>query len=216
VVNPFLTDEFAMLPFGNFAIKSPFRRSVWRRTDNYLFAAGTRLELETTSFVFDVVAAKLRIPFPSVRDCNELAKQTDALPDEPRAVPPVKLVEALESFLLATKVIKGVGIPIAICFLAVRKNGTYAPLDIKLTKGMLSAEAITEEQAKSLTDSRLASFCVKSVRAFVETYVYSVLPVWHQSLQKLSPEEADAYWASLAPRRSRGQERTSGNYEEEF
>ncbi|MGA7779095.1 MAG: hypothetical protein WCA85_15495 [Paraburkholderia sp.] len=179
-------------------IRSPFRTSIWKRTDNYRFAECSPRELENASFVFDVVAAKHRIPFPSVGDCNELLKQIAALPDDPQAMSSTQLVKALEAFLRTTKRMLGVGVPTAMCLLAVVKRGAYAPMDTKFAMGLLCGEAITKDQAESLTSKRLASYSAKSIQAFVNAYVYSVMPAWQEALHVRSPEQADAYWASKA------------------
>ncbi|MBB5503237.1 hypothetical protein [Paraburkholderia sp. MM5384-R2] len=185
-----MSPVLATLDAAKAFIVSPFRRSIWKRTDNYLFSTCSAEDLEGVSRVYDVISAKLRIPFPSAAVCKELLAQIAALPDNPASLAPEELGKALEKYLRATKKMRGVGIPVAICMLAVEKQGAYAPMDDKDAAGLLRLEEISEEQAQSLTGY--------GVKAFVHAYVYSVLPAWQEQLKERTPDQADAFWGSQA------------------
>lgn len=119
-----------------------------------------------------------------------LADEIDALPDDPAISDPSVLEVQIRHFLQRVTQLRGVAIKVAICSLAVRKGGLYAPADAKVTGGLVTLGVITLDDATILER--------KSIGPFAQVYVAKVLPAWHAEIQRRTPVQADAYWASNA------------------
>ncbi|WP_174908004.1 hypothetical protein [Burkholderia diffusa] len=168
----------------------PFRKSIWRKTAGYQFGPLSPDEFDTISQIYDVFSAKLRIAFPICDDALVLAAEIDALPDDPAALDPSVLEVQIKHFLQRVTQLRGIAIKVAICSLAVRKGGLYAPADEKVTRGLVTLGVVTPDDATVLEH--------KSIGPFAHVYTTKVLPAWHAEIQRRTPEQADAYWASNA------------------
>lgn len=177
-------------------LKSPFRKSIWEITGDYRFDKCTEQELDDVALVYDIMAAKLRIAFPTPAVCRGLIVAITTLPDDPAAVPTAELIPMIDQYLHTTKSMRGVGITAAICSLAVLTQGRYAPMDQKVAKGLQNLGVVTAEEVRQLTGSAIR------IGSFVQIYATKVLPAWYAETQKRVPEQADAYWGSHAKRTS--------------
>lgn len=119
----------------------------------------------------------------------------DALPDDPAGAECSDLKERIELFLQRAMSLRGIGVAVAVCALAVRKGGLYAPVDRKVAGGLVNLGIVTAEDGRALLRT--------DIRAFARVYATSVLPAWHAEIQRRTPEQADAYWASNAKGKGR-------------
>ncbi|WZV78054.1 hypothetical protein AAFM48_08150 [Burkholderia pseudomallei] len=168
----------------------PFRKSIWKNAGDYHFGKCTEHELDGIAQVYAIVAAKLQIAFPTPAVCKELLAAVAAVPDDPSSCSTIDLIPMLEQYLRASKGMGGVGIPVAICVLAVVKEGRYAPVDRKTAAGLQTLAEVTEAEARHLTGT--------AIRNFVRVYVTKVLPAWVREIQQRMPAHADAYWGAQA------------------
>lgn len=99
--------------------------------------------------------------------------------------------QALQAYLEASVPILGVGFPTAMCMLAVRTDGDYAPMDVKVATGMLALKKISENDYGHL--------CGQEAEAFAKAYAPGVLKAWRWSRGEggtaRTPKEADEFWA---------------------
>lgn len=168
----------------------PFRKSIWTNSGDYHFGKCTEHELDGIAQVYAVVAAKLQIAFPTPAVCKELLTAVAAVPDDPSSCSAIDLIPTLEQYLRASKSMRGVGIPVAICVLAVIKEGRYAPIDRKTAAGLHTLGVVTEEEVQHLTGA--------AIHRFVRVYANKVLPAWCREIQQRLPAHADAYWGAQA------------------
>jgi len=163
-----------------------FRRSIWEATDDYCFHGISNEKLDDIARVYNLMAAKLNIAFPTPGVCMILIDAIAALPDNPAEVPAGTLKLSLEGYLRLAKRQQGFDIKTAMCLLAVEKGGNYAPADRKVTKGLLLRQVVSEEEAGTLGR--------KDVSKFVSVYVSKVLPAWWRERQTRTARAVDDDW----------------------
>ncbi|WP_321935179.1 hypothetical protein [Paraburkholderia sp. J8-2] len=172
------------------AVVLPFRKSIWRKTTDYQFGGCSQEEFKVLSQLYDVISAKLQIAFPNLADSVALASAIDSLPDDPATAESSELETAIKAFLIRALRLRGIGIAVAVCALAVLKGGRYAPIDRKVVGGLLNLGIVTAIDAKALLRN--------DVTEFARVYAFTVLPEWRKETQRRTPEQADAFWASHA------------------
>ena len=172
------------------ALVLPFRKSIWRKSTDYQFGNCSPDEFNVVAQLYDVISAKLRIAFPNLADSLALVMAIASLPDEPAEAGRDGLEAAIKLFLSRAILLRGIGIAVAICALAVLKNGRYAPIDRKVVSGLLNLGILTGGDANFLLGNDIGEFA--------RVYTMTVLPAWHTETQRRTPEQADAYWASHA------------------
>lgn len=168
-------------------VPGPYRSGIWEPDPRYAF---DRESLSVADYrAIDRLAAvdvakKQAPPVP----VNGLLAIAEAIRQMPRAkdATPGRVCRYLE----ATICHHGVGIPTAICMLAVMTDGDYAPVDCKFVAGMRAKKVLSKADEVDLNG--------KPIVAFAEVYVAKVLPAWAASRKRRSPEEADNYWGSAA------------------
>lgn len=163
-----------------------FRRSIWDVTDEYRFHGIANEKLEHIARVYNLMAAKLNIAFPTPAVCTIMIDAIAALPDDPAGVPTEMLKPALEAYIKLAKRQPGFNIKTAMCLLAVEKEGNYAPTDRKVTKGLLLRQVVSEEEAAILER--------QDVSKFVSVYIGKVLPAWARECQTKTAKDVDDAW----------------------
>lgn len=167
---------------------SVFRQSIWEERHDYRFHDCSTQQLDNLARVYNLMAAKLNIPFPTLDACQQLIAATEAVPDTPASIDDVTISEHLETYLDAATGIPGIGIPTAICMLAVEKGGAYAPMDKKVASGLFAGGIVTDAEVKALTGNK--------PEKFVRVYVEKVMARWQAERLCKSPREVDEGWAS--------------------
>ncbi len=175
--------------------RAVFRQSIWESKGEYRFHDYTPSELDHIARVFDLMAAKLNIAFPTPEASLLLVEATFILPDDPKKVPDGDLVSHLEKYLNTTRALRGIQIATSMCMLSVQKKGCYAPMDRKVAAGLHALGVLTEDEAISLTGT--------STKKFVDIYVKKVLPAWYVERLHKTAREVDEGWASKAKNESK-------------
>ncbi|RYZ88889.1 MAG: hypothetical protein EOP06_10175 [Proteobacteria bacterium] len=174
---------------------SPFRKSIWRKDSRFdlrplNFSDADYVDLAMS---YSVIDAKLRIPIPSPGDVRKVVVIIRALPDNPATVPPPQVVSLVSSFLRTVTEFHGIGIPIAMCLLAVHKNGAYAPMDRKVARGLVKLRYISEVECDALVEPALSH---ANLARFATVYAEKVLPVWIQERKTRLAHDIDNDWGS--------------------
>ncbi len=166
--------------------KKVFRRSIWDADKRYVLPENlSQPEVaEMIKTLRWVEAAKKRVP--PIPDQGLLAiARFAALVPEPKEAKP----DTIATFLRDATSVFGAGPAVCICMLAVLKGGEYPPMDRKIVEGLLKMEAVSKDEAASLSSADSGSFA--------NVYFEKVIPAWNAARAegKRTPEQADEYIA---------------------
>jgi hypothetical protein len=174
-----------------------FKNSIWKRDSRYAFDYGSAsaADLAILRELGDVDRAKKQVAQVGPADLLKIAGLIDSLPRS------AKVSQAqFARFLAQMTSLRGVGLPTAVCMLAVRTGGDYAPMDRKVAAGMRAG-------VPGFRESDVDALCTDDSSNFASIYLRKVMPAWRKSLDGRTPEEADVLWArqliSLRRTRSR-------------
>jgi hypothetical protein len=176
-------------------LASPFRNSIWSRTDKYHFGSCTAQEFDVVAKVYGLWEAKLNIAFPSLEVCRKLASEAATFIDQASTANQDQMITLLKQYLDRVIVLPGVGIITAICLLAIWSDGRFAPIDWKVTSGMRNLGILNAEDEKTLGG--------KSHARIAHIYVKNVLPAWAEETKRLTPKEVDDHWGRHADKRTK-------------
>ncbi|OEZ59878.1 hypothetical protein DUGA6_35170 [Duganella sp. HH105] len=165
-------------------LPSPYRRSIWADTDAYNSNLFNRRDRAVISQMMSVVAAKHQVKIPGFEVCLQIFKAIQLVPSDPDRVDRSSLTKSLEHFLHQVPNWPGIGIPTALCLLAVLKEGRFAPHDKKFVHGLKALRIISEEEASTLLKKG-------GVVKVVDVYVNKVLPHWWLISRERGPQNTD-------------------------
>jgi hypothetical protein len=177
------------------ALVSPFRNSIWTRTDKYHFGSCTDQEFDAIAKIYELWAAKLNIAFPSLDVCRKLAAEAATFIEQSSTADQGQMIVHLKQYLDRAVLLPGVGIITAICLLAIWSDGRFAPIDWKVASGMRKLGILSAKDEKTLSG--------KSHALIAHIYVIKVLSAWTEETKWRTPKEVDDYWGSLATPRTK-------------
>jgi hypothetical protein len=166
----------------------PYRRSIWLRRAAYSLAGLTEHQLEIVARVHGVMAAKLRVLFPTPAACLALVEAIADVPNNPGMFSDETLEKAITAYLEKARALPGFNIKTAMCMLAVETEGAYAPADRRISTGLLNRRVVSEDDRDALESS--------STSKFVRAYVGKIMPEWKRARQTRSARDVDDDWGS--------------------
>lgn len=166
-----------------------YRRSIWIRDEQYdlndFQLSGQ--DMSDIGLLQSIEAAKKRTPPAPISNLVAIARTIRTLPrDKPLSEEEFsRLVQSISTY--------GIGIKTAVCMLAVLSEGAFAPMDDKVSTGLLALKLVDESDQRALNG--------QSLSRFTTAYVQKVLPAWRSARQRGIPAQAiDEAWAkSEAP-----------------
>jgi len=172
-----------------------YRRSIWEHQSVYDFdpAEITAKNLETIARLVSVDAAKKRTQPAPAMGLLKISRAAESMPEVG-----VAKVDDLVSYLKIAANVHGVGIPTAICMLAVatvgRSGGNFPPMDRKIAAGLHRGGVVgpSEKQDLVCTTKNETAF-----RSFATVYIEKVVPFWNAVRAVKCSREADEIIASL-------------------